>query len=306
MIISSSRRTDIPAYYSQWFFRRLEEGFVCVRNPVNFHQVSRVSLSPGVVDGIVFWTKNPLPMLDSLQLLKDYPFYFQFTLMAYGQDLEPGVPSKNSTIVPAFQELSRRIGPERVIWRYDPILLTPKYTTDYHVRYFEELARRLSGYTTKCVISFVDLYRHLGQQFQSLGTAEIIELAGRLSEIAQKYGLMLETCAESLDLSQFGIRHGHCVDAELLEQIIGQPLSPSKDKNQRAACGCMASIDIGMYDTCANGCKYCYANHAPAAVRRNLKSHDPSSPLLCGRLTPEDIVMDRVVASCKEMQRSLF
>lgn len=306
MIISSSRRTDIPACFSQWFFRRLAEGFVCVRNPVNFHQVSRVSLSPEVVDGIVFWTKNPLPMLDSLQLLKDYPFYFQFTLTAYGQDLEPGIPSKNSTIVPAFQELSRRIGPERVIWRYDPILLTPKYTTDYHVRYFEELARRLSGYTTKCVISFVDLYRHLGQQFQSLGTAEIIELAGRLSEIARKYGLTLETCAESLDLSQFDIRHGHCVDAELLEQIIGQPLSLSKDKNQRAACGCMASIDIGMYDTCANGCKYCYANHAPAAVRRNLKSHDPSSPLLCGRLTPEDIVMDRVVASCKEMQGSLF
>lgn len=306
MIISASRRTDIPAYYSRWFFRRLEEGFVCVRNPVNFHQVSRVSLSPEVVDGIVFWTKNPVPMLDSLQLLKDYPFYFQFTLTTYGQDLEPGVPSKNSTIVPAFQELSRRIGPERVIWRYDPILLTPKYTTDYHVRYFEELARRLSGYTTKCVISFVDLYRHLGQQFQSLGTAEIIELAGRLSEIAQKYGLMLETCAESLDLSQFGIRHGHCVDAELLEQIIGQSLSLSKDKNQRAACGCMASIDIGMYDTCANGCKYCYANHAPATVSRNLKSHDPSSPLLCGRLTPEDIVMDRVVASCKEMQGSLF
>lgn len=306
MIISASRRTDIPACFSQWFFRRLEEGFVCVRNPVNFHQVSRVSLSPEVVDGIVFWTKNPLPMLDSLQLLKDYPFYFQFTLTAYGQDLEPGVPSKNSTIVPAFQELSRRIGPERVIWRYDPILLTPKYTTDYHVRYFEELARRLSGYTTKCVISFVDLYRHLGQQFQSLGTAEIIELAGRLSEIAQKYGLILETCAEKLDLSQFDIRHGHCVDAGLLEQLIGQPLSLSKDKNQRAACGCMASIDIGMYNSCANGCKYCYANHAPATVSRNLKSHDPSSPLLCGRLTPEDIVMDRVVASCKEMQRSLF
>ena len=273
MIISASRRTDIPAYYSRWFFRRLEEGFVCVRNPVIFHQVSRVSLSPEVVDGIVFWTKNPIPMLDSLHLLNDYPFYFQFTLTAYGHDLEPGVPSKNNTIIPAFQELSRRIGPERVIWRYDPILLTPKYTTDYHVRYFEKLARRLSGYTTKCIISFVDLYRHLGQQFQPLGTAEIIELAGRLSDIARKYDLTLETCAESLDLSQFGIFHGHCVDAGLLEQLSGQPLSLSKDKNQRAACGCMASIDIGMYDSCANGCKYCYANHAPAAVRRNLRQH---------------------------------
>lgn len=306
MIISASRRTDIPACFSQWFFRRLEEGFVCVRNPMIYHQVSRVSLSPKVVDGIVFWTKNPIPMLESLHLLNAYPFYFQFTLTAYGNDLEPGVPSKNSIIIPAFQELSRRIGPERVIWRYDPILLTPKYSAEYHVRYFEELARRLSGYTTKCIISFVDQYRHLGEQFQSLNTDQIFKLAVRLSEIAQKYGLMLEICAESLDLSQFGIRHGHCVDAELLEQIIGQPLSLSKDKNQRAACGCMSSIDIGMYDTCANGCKYCYANHASATVSRNLTSHDPFSALLCGNLTPEDIIRDRAVASCKEIQESFF
>ena len=306
MIISASRRTDIPAYYALWFLRRLEAGFVCVRNPVNFHQVSRIPLSPEVVDGIVFWTKNPTPMLDRLPLLKDYPFYFQFTLTAYAQDLEPGVPNKNEVIIPAFQELSRRIGPERVIWRYDPILLTPKYTIDYHVHYFEELCKRLSGYTLKCVISFVDLYRHLGQQFQALGNGEIYELAGRFSDIAQKYHLTLETCAERLDLSQFGIRHGHCVDGELLERLIGQPLSLAKDKNQRDACGCMASIDIGMYDTCANGCKYCYANHAPASVRRNLQAHDPASPLLCGRLAPEDIIKDRAVASCRETQERLF
>lgn len=306
MIISASRRTDIPTYFSRWFFHRLEEGYVCVRNPMNYRQVSRVSLSPEVVDGIVFWTKNPIPMLDGLHRLNGYPFYFQFTLTAYGSDLEPGVPGKNNVVIPAFQELSRRIGPERVIWRYDPILLTPKYSAQYHVRYFEELAKRLSGYTTKCVISFVDQYRHLGEQFQPMNTAQMIELAGNLSQIAPKYGLMLETCAETLDLSHFGIHHGHCVDANLLEQIIGQPLSLSKDKNQRTACGCMASIDIGMYNTCANGCKYCYANHAPAAVIRSITSHDPTSPLLCGSLTPEDIIRDRSVASCKEIQKSFF
>ena len=306
MIISASRRTDIPANHSQWFFRRLEAGFVCVRNPVNFHQVSRICLSPEVVDGIVFWTKNPIPMLDRLPLLRDYPFYFQFTLTAYGQDVEPGIPSKNDRILPAFQELSRQIGPERVIWRYDPILLMPKYTAGYHVYYFEELAKRLSGYTQKCVISFVDLYRHLGRQFQPLTTAEIYELAGRFSHIAQKYHIALETCAESIDLSQFGIRHGHCIDGELLEKLIGQPLSLTKDKNQREACGCMASIDIGMYDSCANGCKYCYANHSPAALRRNIQAQDPTSPLLCGNLTPEDIVRDRAAASCKEAQAKLF
>ena len=244
--------------------------------------------------------------MDHLPLLKDYPFYFQFTLTAYAQDLEPGVPNKNEVIIPAFQELSRRIGPERVIWRYGPILLTPKYTIDYHVHYFEELCKRLSGCTLKCVISFVDLYRHLGQRFQALGNGEIYQRAGRFSDIAQEYHLTLETCAERLDLSQFGIRHGHCVDGELLERLIGQPLSLSKDKNQRDACGCMTSIDIGMYDTCANGCKYCYANHAPASVRRNLQAHDPASPLLCGGLAPEDIIKGRAVASCKETQERLF
>ena len=239
MIISASRRTDIPSYYSDWFFHRLEAGFVCTRNPMNPKQISRISLSPDVVDGIVFWTKNPTPMLDKLHLLKDYPFYFQFTLNAYGKDLEAGIPSKNDVIIPAFQQLSRQIGSERIIWRYDPIILTPKYTTEYHIHYFEELAKRLSGHTQKCVISFVDLYRHLGKQFTPLGESEIYELAGRFSDIAIKYDLKLETCAEAIDLSRFGIGHGHCIDGELLERIIAQPLSLSKDKNQREECGCI-------------------------------------------------------------------
>lgn len=306
MIISASRRTDIPSRYSDWFFNRLEAGYVCTRNPMNPRQVSRISLSPDVVDGIVFWTKDPTPMLDRLHLLADYPFYVQVTLNAYGKDLEPGVPSKNDVVIPAFQALSRQIGAERVIWRYDPILLTPTYTTQYHVHYFGELAKRLSGCTRKCVISFVDLYRHLGKQFISLGNSEIYELAGRFSDIAGKYGLTLETCAEAIGLSQFGIRRGHCIDGELLEKIVGQPLSLTKDKNQREECGCMASIDIGMYDSCLNGCKYCYANHSPAAVRRNFQLHDPSSPLLYGAIGPEDVIKDRAMVSCKTPQMDLF
>ena len=297
MIISASRRTDIPSYYSDWFFRRLEAGFVCTRNPMNPKQVSRISLSPDVVDGIVFWTKNPTPMLDKLHLLNGYPFYFQFTLNAYGKDLEAGIPSKNDVIILAFQKLSQQIGPERIIWRYDPIILTSKYTTQYHVHYFEELAKRLSGHTQKCIISFVDLYRHLGKQFAPLGGSEIYEIAGRFSDIARKYSLTLETCAESVDLSQFGIGHGHCID---------QPLSLSKDKKQREECGCMASIDIGMYDSCLNGCKYCYANHSAAAVQKNFRLHDPSSPLLYGTIGPDDVVKDRVVESSKVQQMNLF
>ena len=306
MIISASRRTDIPACYSDWFLNRMEAGFVCTRNPMNPRQVSRISLSADVVDGIVFWTKNPTPMLDRLHLLTDYPFYFQFTLNAYGTDLEPGIPSKNDVVIPAFQKLSRMIGPERIIWRYDPIILTDKYTAQYHVHYFGELARRLSGSTCKCVISFVDLYRHLGRQFLPLGNGEIYELAGRFSNIANRYGLKLETCAEAIDLSRFGISRGHCIDGALLEKIIGQPLSLVKDTNQREECGCMTSIDIGMYDSCTNGCKYCYANHSPANLRRNVRLHDPTAPLLYGTIGPEDIVRDRAMASSKVQQLKLF
>ena len=152
----------------------------------------------------------------------------------------------------------------------------------------------------------MDLYRHLGKQFASLGKSEIYELAGRFSDIASKYNLTLETCAEAIDLSRFGIGHGHCIDAELLERIIGQPLALSKDKNQREECGCMASIDIGMYDSCLNGCKYCYANHSAAAAQKNFSLHDPSSPLLYGTIGPEDTVNDRAMESCKKQQMNLF
>lgn len=311
MIISASRRTDIPSYYSDWFWSRLEAGYVCTRNPMNYHQISRISLSQDVVDGIVFWTKNPTPMLEKLHLLHDYPYYFQFTLNSYGKDMEAGIPSKNDVIIPTFQKLSQMIGPERVVWRYDPIILTPTYTVEYHKHYFDKLAKRLSGYTNKCVISFVDMYRHLGaisrdMQFLPFSTTEMYELAGRFADIARKYNLTLETCAEAIDLSKFGIRHGHCVDGELFERIIGCPLSLSKDKNQREECGCMTSIDIGMYDSCHNGCKYCYANHSLSAVRQNTRSHDSNSPLLYGNIGPDDIVKDRLMESCKLAQTKLF
>ena len=131
MIISASRRTDIPAYYSDWFCNRLREGFVCVRTPMNFHQVSRIALSSDVVDGIVFWTKDPRPLMPRLEELRAYPYYFQFTLTPYGKDMEPGLPDKGAVLLPAFQMLSDMIGPERVIWRYDPILLTARYTADF-------------------------------------------------------------------------------------------------------------------------------------------------------------------------------
>ena len=155
MIISASRRTDIPTYYSNWFYNRIKEQNVLVRNPMNIHQVGKIDLSPDVVDGIVLWTKNPVPMMPRLSELERYNYYFQFTLNAYDLDVEPNIPSKNEIIIPAFQKLSQMIGREKVIWRYDPIFFNNKYTMEYHCKYFEVLAEKLSDYTEKCTVSLV-------------------------------------------------------------------------------------------------------------------------------------------------------
>lgn len=311
MIISASRRTDIPTYYSEWFYNRIREGYVYVRNPMNIHQISRISLSPDVVDGIVFWTKNPIPMMERLNELKDYTYYFQFTLNSYGADIEANIPNKNDVIIPAFKALSKKIGAERVIWRYDPILLTSKYTIDYHINYFKEIAKRLSGYTNKCVISFVDLYRNTKSNTKDLEllpltSKEMFELAARLVEIASKNNLVVESCAEKINLEQFGIAHGHCIDCGLLEQLLDCKLDLDKDKSQREECGCAASIDIGMYNTCKNGCRYCYANYSSTPVLKNSSIHDPNSPLISGVITKEDVIKNREIQSCKQCQMNLF
>lgn len=298
MIISASRRTDIPACYPDWFYQRIREGYVLTRNPVRFHQVSKVSLSPEMVDGIVFWTKNPAPMLNRLDELNAYACYFQFTLTSYGKDIEPGVPAKGSEVIPTFQRLSEQVGPERVIWRYDPILLNEKYTIDYHLEYFYEIARRLNGCTSKCVISFVDRYQNTQRNVELLGLLEIRNetkrlLAKSLSQTARSFGMSMDTCAEEIDLDAYGIGHSKCIDGNLLGKLRGYPLNVSKDKNQRPNCGCDASVDIGMYNTCKNGCKYCYANYSPGALSTASNNHDPLSPLLIGSIGDNDIIKER-------------
>ena len=157
MILSVSRRTDIPAYYSAWFLNRLAEGFVLVPNPHNPRQLSRIPLSPETVDCIVFWTKNPAPMLDALPRIEaaGYPFYFQFTLTPYGPRTEPGLPPKEE-LVRAFWALSRRLGPKRVVWRYDPVMVDGRYPTAWHLERFEALCNALEGAAERCVFSFVD------------------------------------------------------------------------------------------------------------------------------------------------------
>lgn len=278
---------------------------------MNTHQISKITLSPDVIDGIVFWTKNPIPMMQYLDELNNYAYYFQFTVNAYGKDVEVNVPNKNDVIIPAFRELSNRIGRDRVIWRYDPILLTEKYTIDYHVNYFNELAKRLSGYTHKCVISFVDLYRNTQAHLKELnilplGEKEMYELAERLVEIANKNNLIVESCAEKINLEQFGIQHGHCIDCQLFEKILNCKINILKDKKQRLECGCMESIDIGAYNTCKNGCVYCYANFSKTTVIKNMGAHNPNSPLIYGEVMPDDKIVERKMFSLKKNQISLF
>lgn len=310
-IISASRRTDIPSYYSEWLFNRLKEEYVFVRNPMNIHQISKINLLPEVVDGIVFWTKNPTPMLNRLEELGKYNFYFQFTLTAYGPEVETGLPSKNKVIIPSFQRLSKEIGREKVIWRYDPIFLNENYTIDYHCRYFEVLASKLAQYTEKCTISFLDFYRNTERNIKPLHIRPMtveqqMETAERFAEIAKRYNLQLDTCAEACDFGKFGVSHACCIDKERFERIGKYKLNVEKDKNQRGECGCVASIDIGAYNTCRNGCLYCYANYSGTSAKNNFGKHNLKSPLLFGEINEEDEIKERNVKSFIDRQMSLF
>lgn len=311
MIISASRRTDIPAFYSEWFFNRIKEGYVLVRNPMNAHQISRISLSPDVVDCIVFWTKNPKPMLDRLDELNDYNYYFQFTLNSYNKDIETNVPSKNTEVIETFKVLSDKIGEDRVIWRYDPIIINEEYTIDYHIKYFEKLACLLDGKFKNCVISFVDYYKKNAVNFRENNIYEpIIEdmrcIAKNFSDIAKKYDFAITTCAEEIGLNEYGIEHGKCIDDKLIEKLVGGEINVLKDKNQRDVCGCVESLDIGLYNSCLHGCKYCYANYSWNSVMKNYNKYDVNSPILCSSISSDDIIWDRKVKSLVEDQFKMW
>ncbi len=297
MIISVSRRTDIPAFYSDWFFNRIREGYVLVRNPFAAGQVSRISLKREKVDCFVFWTKNPEKMLPDLDLIKDYPFYFQFTLNPYGMEFERNVPDK-TRVSDTFLRLSDKLGPKRVIWRYDPVIINDAFSVERHEECFGKLADKLCAYTSKCIISFVDYYKKIDKAFktnaiQELQEEKIKEAAKKISVIGNTYGLKLETCAEKTDLWEYGIGHACCIDPELITEITGTPVRYKKDANQRKECGCAASVDIGAYNTCIHGCLYCYATYSKASVDRNRAGYDPDSPLLCSSLKITDKITDR-------------
>lgn len=311
VILSVSRRTDIPNYYSEWFLNRIKEGYVYVRNPMNAHQISKITLSPEVVDCIVFWTKNPEPILLRLDEMDHYKYYFQFTLTGYGNDIERNVPHKKKSMIPIFQKLSHKIGKEKVIWRYDPIIFTDKYSMEYHLKAFEQIAEKLHGYTAKCVISFVDIYAKNKRSMKTLNPYfptenDLVSFGKEIALIAGNHNIKVASCAEPVDLSSCGIEHNCCIDKELIEKIIGCKIQADKDKNQRKECGCIESVDIGAYNTCKNGCQYCYANDSQESVFQNCKLYDVNSPLLCGKIAEDDKITERKVKSLKEKQLTIW
>lgn len=293
MIISASRRTDIPAFYAEWFANRLKAGFLLVRNPFNAHQVKRVSLARRDVEAIVFWTRNPeklmphLPLLDSM----GHAYYFQYTITGYPRAVERSVPRPQAAIE-TFRRLSDLIGPERVIWRYDPILLSNLMDVAEHKRLFEKIARQLAGKTRRVTISFADFYKKTERNLKAvdgLHWEDLVtnppaqaELAHFMAAVAAENGMEIQTCSEKQDLAEFGIAHGKCIDDGLLRSVFGITLSGEKDKGQREECGCIKSVDIGAYNTCLHGCAYCYATFNPQLSVRNAGAHDPASPLLIG------------------------
>ncbi|MBV5302804.1 MAG: DUF1848 domain-containing protein [Chlorobium sp.] len=302
MIISVSRRSDIPAFYGEWFMNRLRAGEVLVRNPMQKKQVSRILLTPQTVDAFVFWTKDPTSFLCRLPEIKSlgYPFYFLFTLTPYDGVLEPGVPEKER-MVEVFRKLSQLIGADNVVWRYDPVILSNQLSPAWHVEAFNHLAEALAGYTKRCIISFLDDYQKVRRRMQAIryqlpDKATMGELAALFAESALRNGMALCTCSHDIDLSHLGIMHSRCIDGELIERLSGRTMGGiKKASGQRHACRCVESRDIGSYNTCPHGCLYCYAVSTTATALTVHQRFDPLSPLLCDTLRGDEIITTAAV-----------
>ena len=294
MIINTGQRTDIPGFYAEWFANRLKEGFVCVRNPYNEKQVSRYRLDPLVVDAIGFCTKNPAPMFPHMDLLKDFGQYWFVSITSYGRDIEPNVKDKHQ-LIRDFQHLSGLVGVDSIGWRYDPILLSEKYTIDYHINAFAQIAEALDGYTKTAVISFIDLYPKVRRNFpeaREVSPADRITLGKELIAIAKKHHMVVKPCAEGEDLAPFGADCSGCMKLSDYEKAIGARLIAPKKKGARAECACYLSCDIGAYNTCKHLCRYCYANAEQTLVMELSRQHDPTSPFLIGNYRPDDQIHD--------------
>jgi hypothetical protein len=288
MVISASRRTDIPAFYAEWFINRIRAGYCTVPNPVNPKRISYVSLNPNDVDVIVFWTRNPKPLIKRLAELdrRGFRYYFQYTILANPRILDPKSPGTKPSIE-TLKSLADHIGPDRVIWRYDPIVITNKCPSYHHLEKISYIASSLRGYTKRLIISMLDTYQHTERRMRSLEKKglRVSLLDGErfrcfiksIVEIAKTNGMEIFSCAEENGLDRLGVASGKCIDDRLIEKVFKIMVTHKKDPHQRPACGCVMSKDIGMYDTCPFNCVYCYATRNFVSVKRNFLKHDPKS-----------------------------
>jgi len=307
MILQTGLRTDIPAFYTPWFLRRVAEGFVLSRNPYNPRQVLRYRLTPDVVDCIGFCTKNPAPMLPHLDKLADFGMHWFVTITPYGRDVEPRVPPKEQ-VMADFRRLSDRLGPRAVTWRYDPILLTGEYTVERHLTDFAAMCAALAGATDTCVISFIDLYEKVKRNFpraEAVPREARLLLGREMAAIAAGHGIRLKSCCEGDELAPFGVDASGCMTLAVYERAIGCRLNAPRLPRSNRDCLCHLTADVGAYNTCGHGCLYCYANYNEASVHHAMAEHDPASPLLVGHVQPGDVIRDAAQASWKEKQISM-
>jgi hypothetical protein len=289
MIISASYRTDVPAYYRDWFLNRLAAGYAEVRNPYS-GKVARVSLAADDVSGFVFWTRNPAPFTGGFEAVaaRGTPFTIQMTITGYPRALEPGVLDTNAAIA-AFRDLAKTWGPRAAVWRYDPVLISDITNTDWHLQNFAKLGAALEGATDEVVLSHAHIYRKTARNLDK--AAEVAKFSWQdptdeakrtfltnLAEIAGAHGMAPSLCAQP-DLLSDSLAPARCIDAKRLSDVAGVRIR-SRQRGQRPGCLCAEARDIGRYDTCAQGCAYCYANQSRAAAARNVQDHHPLSESL--------------------------
>lgn len=293
MIVNTGGRTDTVQFYSDWLLRRFEEGYALSRNPLFPHKVSRIELNPEVVDCVVFCSKNYAPILPRLHEITDrFNTYFHYTITAYGRDVEPGVPSIEES-VRTLKRLSDQVGKERVAWRYDPVLLTERYTPEVHRETFAAMAAELAPYVDRCIFSFVEMYKKLATNMPEiipLTQDDKDALACEMGKTAARCGLRLQTCGTNGDYTRYGIHASGCTTLDILGAANGVEFRKHAHRGMREGCHCIESRDIGAYDTCLNGCRYCYANTRPDRAVENHRLHDPTSALLLGHLQSTDVL----------------
>ncbi len=309
MIINTGQRTDIPAFYSKWFANRLDEGFVLVRNPYYPKLVTKFVLNPEVVDVISFCTKNPRPMFQYMDKLSKYKQFWHITITGFGKYLEPNVPHVDQ-VIEDFKYLSNIVGPNSIVWRYTPIIITDRYPVERHIRAFEYIASRLSNYTKVVVFGFIDLYDKLQKihpELKDTTDENKILLAKEFLKIVNKYGMELRLCSKEKWLKDYGIDIDGCMRLEDYEKSLGVKLKPTQKMEARKNyCSCFLSNDIGSYNSCMHLCKYCYANGDEKQILANHRKHDENSPFLIGHQEVDDQIKVAKQESWIAKEISLF